>query len=166
MSSDNMFVLEFTARHTVKVPVDAYSTDDTPKKIENENAAEVLLDAISAGEADVTARLVTGPQADYEHHNEFWQVQNGQPGCLPDHAEIHTELDAAKDSLKALAEDYEESGYVVEDISEDGRAYAVRRKEDKPSTQQRVLTVEGPLTAQDMGYQSIEQMLEFEDITL
>ena len=160
---NDVFKLQFTARFAISVDVDAYSVENVPKEVEEDNAKEVLIDALRMGVAETAVTLLEGPERDFEQENQFWQVQDSVPGCLPDSAFVYDSLDTAKEYAKHLAEEYKDSDNVVEDISEEGgEVYVVRRESDPSNYQRRIITVEGPMTAQDMGYDTIEQMYEFE----
>lgn len=91
--------------------------------------------------------------------NRFYQLQDAQIGCLCDTQMIMTRIDEARDALRDHVDGYRDQDNVeVERESRD--RYVIKRN----GYIMRTCEVVGPLTAEDMGYDSPRHLCEVEDI--
>ena len=153
--SDSTFVLRVSGAAEIEVPEDAYADADVPREIANANAEAILKAAIEDGKAEATVELERGDTARWENRNQFWQVHDCLPGCLPDSRSVLFAREDAERELERRMDDYVENGW---DVIDDGDDYVTV----ECGYSERTLSIRGPMTYEDMGYDNLTQCLHLE----
>ena len=150
--SDSTFVVCVSGTAEIEVAEDAYPDDNVPREIANANAEAILKAAIEDGKAEVTVELERGDSARWENRNQFWQVHDCLPGCLPDSRSVLFAREDAERELEHRMDDYVADGW---DVIDDGDDYVTVEH----GQTERTLSIRGPMTYEDMGYDSLTQCL-------
>ena len=165
---DNEFIIRFDASLTIAVEEAAYSNDQIPREVEETNAKEVLLDAIHDDKVDINVVLEEGDEQRFTQANQFWQVQDCSGGSLPDHQAVFQDRESAADYARSHVENYKKEGWKAtrfRNVDGSLRRFQIYResKGEGPGTY-RSIDVVGPMTYEEMGYDSMEDCLRMEGL--